>query len=81
MRLRFLANVNKTLGKVIAELRNDAGKSQESLAFDCGLHPTYISQIERGKKSPTVRVLFLLAEALGVKGSSVLRKAERRAGE
>ena len=39
-------------------------------------HPTYISQLERGLKSPTLRVFRGLAEALGTSGAELLRKAE-----
>jgi transcriptional regulator with XRE-family HTH domain len=46
------------------------------LAFDCELHPTYISQLERGVKSPTIRTLFLLAESMGVQPSEILRRVE-----
>lgn len=64
------------LGRVIAERRRSAGLSQEALAFRCKLHPTYISQLERGLKSPTVRVLRAIAEAAGTTGSVLLREAE-----
>jgi transcriptional regulator with XRE-family HTH domain len=66
----------KVLGKVIAEARRSAGLSQEALAFRCKLHPTYISQLERGLKSPTVRALRAIAAALGTKSSALLLKAE-----
>lgn len=71
-----MASFERTLGLVIAETRRAAGLSQEALAFACKLHPTYISQLERGIKSPTVRVLRLIAHALGTDASSLLRKAE-----
>ncbi len=70
----------KVFGRVIAERRRRASISQEALAFRCKLHPTYISQLERGLKSPTVRVLRLIAEALGTKGSALLRDAEAEGG-
>jgi transcriptional regulator with XRE-family HTH domain len=63
------------LGRVIAERRRNAGLSQEALAFRCKLHPTYISQLERGLKSPTVRVLRAIAEAVGTTASVILREA------
>jgi transcriptional regulator with XRE-family HTH domain len=66
----------RVLGRVIAQKRKDAGISQEALAFRCKLHPTYISQLERGLKSPTVRVLRLIAEALGTPASALLHAAE-----
>lgn len=68
----------EALGEVIAEERRRADLSQEALAFRCKLHPTYISQLERGKKSPTVRVLGRIAAALGTTGSALLLEAESR---
>jgi transcriptional regulator with XRE-family HTH domain len=64
------------LGRVIAEWRRNAGLSQEALAFRCKLHPTYISQLERGLKSPTVRALRAIAEAVETTASELLRRAE-----
>ena len=45
----------------------------------CTPHPTYISQLERELKSPTLRVFRGLAEALGTSGAELLRKAESAA--
>jgi transcriptional regulator with XRE-family HTH domain len=53
--------------------------TQESLAFLARLHPTYISMLENGRKSPTVDVLEKLARALHVKPSTILASAERSA--
>lgn len=64
------------LGQVIADQRRKVALSQEAVAHLCDLHPTYISQLERGVKSPTVRVLRLIAEALGMSASKLLAKAE-----
>lgn len=66
----------KVLGRVIADARRSAGLSQEALAFRCDLHPTYISQLERGLKSPTVRALLAIADAMGTKASTLLLAAE-----
>ncbi len=66
----------KVLGRVIADARRSAGLSQEALAFRCNLHPTYISQLERGLKSPTIRALRAIAEALGTRASHLLLAAE-----
>ncbi len=73
-----MSDLNKALGKVLAKYRQAARHSQESLAFECNLHPTYISQLERGIKSPTVRVIFLLASALGVRPSKLLQETEEK---
>ncbi|MBI5714644.1 MAG: helix-turn-helix transcriptional regulator [Chloroflexi bacterium] len=52
------------LGNVIRSRREEIGISQEDLALECDLHRTYISQLERGQKSPTLRVIFVIAKAL-----------------
>lgn len=71
-----MPNLDSLLGRVLADARRHAGLSQEALASRAKLHPTYISQLERGLKSPTVRVLFVLADACGVSASEVLRRIE-----
>lgn len=71
-----MTRLNKMVGKVIAELRREAEITQEALAFECDLHSTYISQIERGLKSPTVGTLFLIAKALHESPSSILERVE-----
>ena len=73
-----MESFERTLGIVIAETRRSNGLSQEALAFACKLHPTYISQLERGLKSPTVRVVRLISQALGTKASILLGIAESR---
>lgn len=50
--------------------------SQEQLAFDSGFDRTYISLVERGVRSPTVRSLVKLAEVLQVPSSEILARME-----
>jgi transcriptional regulator with XRE-family HTH domain len=64
------------LGQVISRLRRGCRLSQEALAGRAGLHRTYISQLERGIKSPTLSVLLKLATALGVRPSRILLLVE-----
>ena len=45
---------NIAFGKRVAELRKNAGYSQEQFAFKCDVDRTYIGTIERGEKSDTV---------------------------
>jgi len=71
-----MAALETALGDVIADLRRKAELSQEALAQAAGVHPTYVSQLERGLKSPTVRVVHAIALALSTNGSKVLAKAE-----
>lgn len=46
--------------------RKKAKISQEELAERAGLHRTYISQLERGLKSPSLDVIVALAKGLRV---------------
>lgn len=69
---------DQAFGDVLREIRLEKGLSQEQLALACDRHRTYVSLLERGKNSPSVRTLFMIAEALGVTPSSVLRRVERR---
>lgn len=62
------------LGKAIASHRRRAELSQEALAERAGVHTTYISQLERGLKSPTVRVLHEIARAMRTEAHVLLRE-------
>jgi len=64
------------LGREIKKAREVLQQSQETLAFEAGIHRTYVSLIERGKKSPTLAVIVRLATALGIKPSELLRRVE-----
>ncbi|KJS65926.1 MAG: hypothetical protein JL50_13990 [Peptococcaceae bacterium BICA1-7] len=49
--------IDKKFGKVLKALRTERGFSQEEFAMNVGLHRTYISQLERGLKSPSLRTI------------------------
>lgn len=59
-------DVRKRVGINLKRYRKEAGFSQEGLAFECGLHRTYVSAVERGVRNPTVTVLEKLAGPLNV---------------
>jgi transcriptional regulator with XRE-family HTH domain len=61
------------LGLKIKELREDAGLTQEELAFISNLHRTYIGMIERAEKNITVATLFKISNALGVSIKEIMR--------
>jgi transcriptional regulator with XRE-family HTH domain len=58
--------VVKLLGKRIAELRRERGMSQGDFAAKIRSTPQWISQLERGTRSPTVDTLCKIANALNV---------------
>ena len=59
-------DIRQRVGLNLKRLREERGKSQEELAFDCDLHRTYVSGVERGVRNPTVVVLHRLARGLKV---------------
>jgi transcriptional regulator with XRE-family HTH domain len=68
--------LTQAFGRVIREARLRAGMSQERLAFRASVHPTYVSQLERGLKSPSLEVVASLAKALNQKPHTLIRAAE-----
>jgi len=67
---------DKALGLAVRQLREARGLSQEELARASGLHPTYISGIERGLRNPTWLSIGRLCRALDVKVSELAALAE-----
>lgn len=65
----------QALGLRIRALREGAGLSQEALAERAGLHRTYVSSLERGKRNVGLDNILKLAAALGV-APSMLFEAE-----
>ncbi len=54
------------LGERLRELRTLRNLSQETLALAAGISPAYLGMLERGQKSPTVRVLGNLCSAMRI---------------
>lgn len=50
----------------VRELRERLTLSQEAFAHKAGLDRTYVSGVERGRRNPTLDVLYRLADALEV---------------
>ena len=72
--------IQEAFAKILQEIRREQGLSQEQLGFESGLHRTYISLLERGKKNPTLITLMRLAMALGASPSEIIRRVESRTG-
>lgn len=71
----------KSFGKVLRQLREEKSFSQESFGFEISRHRTYISQLERGRKSPTLTTLSRICKALQISMSEFLRMVEQEEQE
>lgn len=60
----------------IYKRRESLGLSQEELAQRAGLHRTYVSDIERGARNPSLKTLCRLAEGLGITTAQLIKEAE-----
>lgn len=69
-------SIKQTLGANVRRLREQRGWSQEEFADRCGIHRTYISGVERGRRNPTVLVVAALAQGLDVPPSALLESSE-----
>jgi transcriptional regulator with XRE-family HTH domain len=67
-----MVDIRQTLGANLKRLRTAKGWSQEEYAFEAGIHRTYISDIERGARNPTIEVLVKLAAPFGVEPAELI---------
>ena len=56
----------KRIGKNISDTRRKRGMTSEKLAYENGISKGYLSDIENGKKLPSIRMLNQIAGALEV---------------
>lgn len=64
----------KRVGVNIQRLRREAELSQEELGDRADVHQTYLSQLEGGKRNPSVDVLERIAKALKIDIAEFFRK-------
>jgi len=68
--------VSEALGTRIRTERQQAGLTVRGLAGRVGVSPSLISQIERGRATPSVATLWSVADALGVSIAELFNGAE-----
>lgn len=67
-------------GRAVRAIRQDKKISQEELGDLCGLHRTYISDIELGKRNVSLENIDKIAHALQVKKSELFIEVEQDEG-
>lgn len=73
-----MAGLEKAFGSALREMRNRRALSQEALAFEAELARNYISQLELGGKSPSLRTIFKLCKVLETSPATMIEDVERR---
>jgi len=68
--------LQSNLGEAIRRERSSLGISQDELARRAGLHRTYISDLERGARNPSVGTILKIADALQVTVSELFQASE-----
>ena len=59
-------DILKVFAKNVRYYREQLGMSQEDFAEKCGLHRTYISAVERQKRSISLKNIQIIADALEI---------------
>lgn len=58
--------ISKKVGQNIRDNRLKKGWTQEDLSFEADINKNYISDLERGERNPTLKILVKVADALDV---------------
>ena len=69
------------LGAAIKAERSALGISQEELAYRAGLHRTYVSDVERGARNPSLTSVEKLARALELSVQALFQRAAQQRKE
>ncbi len=70
--------LRRALGAAVRTVRLARGLTQERLAEGAGLHTTYVSDVERGRRNVGVVNLDRLATALSIDLPTLMYEVERR---
>jgi transcriptional regulator with XRE-family HTH domain len=66
--------LQKRFGLNVKRARKAAGYSQEAFADHSGLARSYMSDVERGARNPTLRIVQEIADALGIEPDKLLAR-------
>jgi transcriptional regulator with XRE-family HTH domain len=66
------------VGRNVRRIRQKKGLTQERFAELSGFSQQYLSDLERGRRNPTVVTVFELATALGVSHMELVRPTSRK---
>lgn len=79
--VKTVGTPEEVFAKVLREVRNRKGLSQEQLGFDSGYHRNYIGMLERGDMNPTLRTILSLATALEISAGELVDPVQTVVGK
>ena len=74
-------DVRQLVGRNLRRVRLAKGLTQEQLSDVSGCSQQYLSDLERGRRNPTINTLFELAQALKVSHVDLVRPDRESASE
>lgn len=66
-------DINYEFGKRLQFLRKKKGWSQEDLALVCDINKNYISDLERGARNPTLKIIEKISQGLRISLEELFR--------
>lgn len=76
----MVSDIHMRYGRVIRNLRQQKNISQEELADLCGLHRTYISDVELGKRNVSLENIERISNALSVSLTEIFKEVDEYEG-
>ena len=76
-----ISAATRAFGDRVRARRTELGKSQEQLARDSSLHWSYVGQVERGQRNPTLHSILKLAEVLDLDPADLVRGLHSETGD
>ena len=74
MKKRGKPDIKERFGSAVKAVREEQNLTQEELAHRAGIHRTYLSDIERGARNPSLVNIERLAAALGLSLADLFRR-------
>lgn len=68
----MIMDIKRQFGRNVRSLRLEMQLSQDEFGAFVGIHRTYVSELERGAKAPTIIMVDKIAEALNISVSELL---------
>ena len=69
-----MVGISNIIGVRLKQHRKRLGLTQEEFAEKCGLHTTYIGQLERGKKNASLESIEKIVQGLGISFETLFEK-------